>query len=355
MARTRSFALVLPVLMLLAVCPAWQVWANEPAPVPPATAEQVQQTVARALGYMQTESGTWLKTRKCAACHHASLPLWSVLEARRQGYAVDETYVSETVAATLTSPDKLISSKLFNDPAAPPDPRPLGQGVKIATAFLAVAAQSLPALDDGQKQTLRLIAEEIVKKQRDDGSWEFFLTRPPVNDSQVSDHVWLIMALQGEAGTDAPESINAALAKATAWLATAKLTDDTQDKAFKLLLAGRASQPLSERQPAIDELLALQRPDGGWGQKADLPTDAYATGQALYVLALAGYTPERREIQRAIDLLVATQNPEGDWPMASRSTPDGRPGSSTLLTPIECSASAWATLALSRLVPQKKP
>jgi CubicO group peptidase (beta-lactamase class C family) len=37
--------------------------------------------------------------------------------------------------------------------------------------------------------------------------------------------------------------------------------------------------------------------------------------------------------------------------MISRSTPDGSPGSSKLLTPITCAASSWATLALARLAP----
>ena len=57
--------------------------------------------------------------------------------------------------------------------------------------FLAVAAQSLPALKEGQKQSLKLIAEEIVKKQQPDGSWEFFATlrRPPINECQTTDAV----------------------------------------------------------------------------------------------------------------------------------------------------------------------
>ena len=87
-------------------------------------------------------------------------------------------------------------------------------------------------------------------------------------------------------------------------------------------------------QPAIDELLSLQRADGGWAELTDWEADAYATGHVLYVLALAGYTADRPEIKRAVDFLVATQKEDGSWPMKSRSTPDGSPGSSKLLTPI---------------------
>jgi squalene cyclase len=108
-------------------------------------------------------------------------------------------------------------------------------------------------------------------------------------------------------------------------------------------------------QTTIDELLALQRADGGWSQTVpELKSDAFATGQTLFVLSLVGYTAKQPEIKRGIDFLVATQSPDGSWPMLSRSTPDGSPGSSKLLTPIECAASSWATLGLSRLAPREK-
>ena len=119
------------------------------------------------------------------------------------------------------------------------------------------------------------------------------------------------------------------------------------------MLATRAGKPRGEMQTTIDELLAMQRSDSGWSQNAEMASDAYATGQTLYVLSLAGYTAERPEIKRAIDFLVATQKPDGSWPMISRSTPDGSPGSSKLLTPITCAASSWATLGLARLVPKR--
>ena len=220
--------------------------------------------------------------------------------------------------------------------------------------FLAVAARSFPSLEEGQKQGLKLIAEEIVSKQQADGSWEFFagLRRPPINENQASDVAWIILALQGETGPDASESQRVALAKAMAWYEAAKSPGDPQDKALKILVAIGAGKPRAEMQSTIDELAALQRADGGWGQLADLPSDAYSTGQTLYVLALTGHTAERPEIKRAIDFLVATQKPDGSWPMASRSTPDGSPGSAKLLTPITCTAASWATLGLARLVPK---
>ena|SRR5258708_3710096 len=73
--------------------------------------------------------------------------------------------------------------------------------------FLAVGARSLSSLTEGQKQSLKLIAEEIVNKQQADGSWEFFTTlrRPPINESQTTDAAWIIMALEGKQGPTSPK------------------------------------------------------------------------------------------------------------------------------------------------------
>src|SRR6185369_16807524 len=145
----------------------------------------------------------------------------------------------------LGSRDKLLASKIFPNPADKPDPRPQGRGLNMGLPFLAVAAQSLPSLQEGQKQSLKLIAEEIVKKQQSDGSWEFFATlrRPPINENQTTDAAWVIMALEGATGTDEPEAQRKALAKGSAWLNAAKPSDSHQDKVLKVLMAVRSGKP----------------------------------------------------------------------------------------------------------------
>ena len=222
MTRTSSLAVFFVGFCLARLAP-----ADEPAAISPATTEQIHQTVDRAIGYLQTESADWLNTRKCAACHHAPMPLWALGEADRQGYAIDKKYLADKIESLLGSKEKLLSSKIFPNPADAPDPRPQGRGLNMGLPFLAVAARSLPSLEDGQKQSLKLIAEEIVGKQQPDGSWEWFATlrRPPINESQTTDAAWIIMALEGEMGPDAPESQRAALSKAIAWLDAAKPSD----------------------------------------------------------------------------------------------------------------------------------
>lgn len=348
----------LPACVLLGLCLLRPALAREPASIPSATPAQVHQTVDRAIKYLQTESAAWLTKRKCAACHHVPLPLWALSEAAQQGYAIDTKFLEGTTESLLGSKDKLLASRIFPNPADPPDPRPQNRALNMGLPMLAVAARSMPALTDGQKQSLKLIVEEVVKKQQSDGSWEFFATlrRPPINESQTTDVAWIILALESEMGPSASKSEREALSKATAWLDAAQQHSKLhQDKTLKVLVGIRSGKPRRALEATIDELLALQRADGGWSQTVpELKSDAFATGQTLYVLSLAGFTAERTEIQRGIDFLVATQKPDGSWPMTSRSTPNGEPGSAKLLTPITCAAGSWATLALARLVPKKK-
>ena len=118
MARTCLFA-----LFVLGPCLSRPASAEGPTSIPRAKAPQVQQTVERAIGYLQTESAAWLRTRKCAACHHAPMPLWALSEAERQGYTIDKKYLADTIESLLGSRDKLMASKVFPNPADPPDPR----------------------------------------------------------------------------------------------------------------------------------------------------------------------------------------------------------------------------------------
>src|SRR5690348_10397716 len=143
MARASWFAVV-----FLGLCPARLALAGAPASIPPATPQQVQRSVERAIGYLQAESAAWLRTRKCAACHHVPMPLWALGEAERQGYAIDRDFLADTTESLLGSRDKLMASKIFPNPADSSDPRPQSRGLNMGLPFLAVAARSLPSLTE---------------------------------------------------------------------------------------------------------------------------------------------------------------------------------------------------------------
>jgi len=117
-----------------------------------------------------------------------------------------------------------------------------------------------------------------------------------------------------------------------------------------LIVKVQAGEPAPMLQPAIDQFLSRQNSDGGWGQLNDAASDAYATGQALYVLNLAGVKNERAEVQRAVTFLVSTQKEDGSWPMIRRGHPGVTP--SDFVVTITYIGSAWGTLGLLRSVPK---
>src|SRR6185295_16852214 len=66
------------------------------------------------------------------------------------------------------------------------------------------------------------------------------------------------------------------------------------------------------------ELLALQNADGGWAQTRHLASDAYATGQVVYVLRELGMPATDANLMRAVEYLMRTQREDGSWYVANR-------------------------------------
>ena len=102
-------------------------------------------------------------------------------------------------------------------------------------------------------------------------------------------------------------------------------------------------------------ILAQQQPDGAWAQHGGVAADAYATGQALYVLAKSGVAPADPAYQRGIGYLLATQNANGAWRVTSRAPKfqaffnSGFPYGGDQW--ISAWATGWATMALAQAVP----
>src|SRR5262249_13970121 len=83
-----------------------------------------------------------------------------------------------------------------------------------------------------------------------------------------------------------------------------------------------AGADLKEREKAVHVLRASQRPDGGWAQLAWLPSDAYATGQALFALNEAGEIPVTDPAyRRGTAFLLRTQEDDGSWFVSKRAMP----------------------------------
>ena len=131
------------------------------------------------------------------------------------------------------------------------------------------------------------------------------------------------------------------------WLVETKTDDDPQSIALRLVLWQRLGRPASEWEPLVQRIRERQNADGGWSQTPEMPSDAWATGQALYALAHAGLKSDDPAVERAQAFLIKTQRDDGSWPMTSRPTKPGGEGSKSLI-PITGAGSAWAVMGLVR-------
>lgn len=319
------------------------------APAATSAQQQTRHAVERGLAFLEKDVAKWRKEHECSTCHHGTMTVWAYAEAKRQGYAVDAETVAETV--------QWAKQRFMERIDKPRDPRPGWKMVSTPAIYLALMAQFVDKQEAVTADELNRIAGHLVRHQEADGSWAWS-SAPPINRPPPffeSDEVatrWAYMALRPHVPADPTESSGArdSRKKAATWLGQTKPADTTQAAALRLLMKVRDGESTKAARPEFAHLLKRQNKDGGWGQLEDLPSDAYGTGQALYVLNLAGVKNDREEIERGLAFLVANQQEDGSWPMKSRAHPGATPYKNPV--PITYFGSVWAMLGLMRSVPQ---
>jgi hypothetical protein len=343
------FQLRICVRPLLALCVLAVSAGSGRSEPPTGTPEQGRKAVERGLDFLQKDAVKWRKDRGCSTCHHGTMTVWVLSEAKSQGYDV--------AAETLTDTVKWTKDRLLERIDLPRDTRPGWSMVSTPALYLSVMALSLPKQDAVSVDELKRIAGHLLRHQEGDGSWAWSSAPdknrpPPFFESDEVATLLGYLALGPQVPTDPNEKseVRDARERAAAWLAKSKPTDTTQAAALWLLVKVQAGEPTTTLQAEIDRFLDRQNEDGGWSQLKGGASDAYATGQALYVLSLAGVKSDREEVRRAVAFLVDGQKEDGSWPMARR----GHPGVtlSDNVVPITYFGSAWATLGLLRCAPR---
>lgn len=304
--------------------------------------------IARGIGFLQQDVTKWKAEKKCANCHHGAMTLWALNEARRQKYVVDASGLEEIARWTKGG---------LGGIEKPRDPRPGSNMVNTLALYLSVMAENQPDLNTLSALEQKQIAGHVSRYLEKDGAALTPATLspprpqngpPPVFESREVLTLLAVLAMRSGDPKEDPFVLDAC-AKATAWLSETPQGDDQQAKALRLLVAVQDRKPQKEIRAAIEALLKRQNTDGGWGQLRSLPSDAYATGQTLYILSLAGADRRRSEIQRAVSFLVTNQREDGSWPMKSRAQPGATPFTNPV--PITHIGSSWAVLGLVRSVP----
>src|SRR5262249_4629730 len=114
--------------------------AEEPAPKnsPRATPRQGRQAAERGLAFLEKDAAAWRKERQCATCHHGTMTVWALAEAKSHGYPV----APETLAETATW-----AKERIKDIDKPRDTRPGWSMVNTPAVYLAGMARAVPEQD----------------------------------------------------------------------------------------------------------------------------------------------------------------------------------------------------------------
>ena len=158
----------------------------------------------------------------------------------------------------------------------------------------------------------------VVAAQAPDGAWPQLSSRAPLSESAITRTMLSLQALKTYGWPARQVEFDERVARARGWLMTAKpLTIVEQaDRLLGLFLAGAPKTAVAS---AAKQLLAEQRPDGGWAQVRTLESDAYGTAAAMVALVKTGsLTASSQPWQRAKAFLLNTQFPDGSWYVASR-------------------------------------
>jgi squalene-hopene/tetraprenyl-beta-curcumene cyclase len=303
--------------------------------------QPAQTAIERGLAFLVKDAVTWRKERNCVTCHHGTMTIWALSEAKSQGYPVTAEILSDMVQWT--------KDRFAPRASGPPASQP---GVaSVPQIYLGTMSQNLPILS---RDEINRVAMHLAARQQEDGAWELPPPPngpPPTWESRETMALWALLAWEPYVPADTQEAAaaRASREKTVAWLTKITPSDTVQSLTLRLLLDARRGAPAEQVQLAIDRILKRQDADGGWHQADDLHSDAYATGQALYALSFAGVIGDRPEIQRAVSFLAATQRDDGSWPMESRGHPGVKPYANQV--PITYFGSAWAVLGLVRYVP----
>ena len=279
--------------------------------------------VERALPLLQKTDAVFLKKSGCVSCHNNTLTAMTVAAARSAGVRVDD----QTARAQLTSIVTFVDA--WRERALQ------GLGIPGDADTISYILLGLAAEQHAPDAATDAMARYLRSRQRPDGHWSIIAHRPPseASDIQVTAASMRSLQLYGPRADRA--GYRKAAESAAAWLSKAQ-PECNEDRAFQLLGLTWARAGRRAIQTAARALLAEQRPDGGWSQLRSLPSDAYATGQALVALkesgALAPSDPAYTEgcavsVEHAIrGRLVAREEPRDRAAAVVRHRVSSRPG-----------------------------
>jgi ankyrin repeat protein len=310
----------------------------------------IQSAIQSSLPLIQRADANFVPKAACVSCHNNSFAAMAVGTARKSGFQVDEKTAAQQVKANVFGLEKLrdyLHQGFF---------APVGD---VFGPF--VLSDILIGLDaEHYKPDLNTdaVAMYLKSHQSPDGQWVYPVadTRPPICSEYIEQTAVSMRALQLYAPKADKAAYDQAIQLAAAWIAKAQSTNN-EDRSARLLGLAWAGKDRDATQKAMRELLARQRPDGGWSDLDSMESSAYATGRSLFALQTADLPVSDAAYQRAVKFLLSTQQEDGSWYVKTRAMAfqpyfdAGFPHGFDQW--ISAAGTSWATMALSQASPAR--
>lgn len=325
------------------------------------TANSVESATRLGLARVKQAASDWETHKTCFSCHHQTLPMLAAVEGDLVGFPLEKAWLKSQADTTL---------KYFQERIDDMDDGGHVPGGAATTGFglWALQLDHRPSDKTTTSMVSYLLQIQGVSRLRDDkkgapppeardGHWQASCRRAPMQASLIGDTVLVLMGLKNYAAPEQVAQADAARVKAEQWLAKAPLRDQ-QDRLWRLWGLHHLGGGEALKSRTLAAIFAEQRDDGGWAETKERLSDAYSTGQTLFMLLKTGTPADHPAILRARDYLLKTQHADGSWLAESHVKNKAQPyfengdphGEHQFLS---TAATAWATAGLAQLLPLK--
>jgi squalene-hopene/tetraprenyl-beta-curcumene cyclase len=306
-------------LLFLALAHAAEPMAKaKPKPPPVKADEPIAKTVSmdKAISFLDTVAAEWTTGRKCGTCH-TNVPY----------------LIARPALTTQSSDEEKLVRTFFEERVKNWDRGEKGDKPRWDTEVVVTGA-TLAFHDAATTKKLHPLTKTALdrmwKIQQKNGAWNWLKCDwPPLEHDDYYGAVFAAVAVGLAPNEYAKgESAKTGLAKLKEYLSKTP-APSLHHKAW-LLWGSKLHEGLmseEEQKKTINELLALQRKDGGWslpslgdwkgndGRKNDTEaeSDGYGTGMVVVILRKAGVKSDDGAITRAVQWLKANQRNSGRW------------------------------------------
>ncbi|HUA58428.1 MAG TPA: ankyrin repeat domain-containing protein [Verrucomicrobiae bacterium] len=311
----------------------------------------IQAAIQGSLPLIQRADANFIPKAACVSCHNNSFAAMAVVAARKSGFRVDEATAAQqgkaNVFGLVALRDLLHQGNM------------VGVGDFFAPFILGNILIGLDAEHYKPDLSTDAAAMFLKSRQSPDGQWAYASgdPRPPICSNYIGQTAVTMRALQLYAPKTDRAAYDRSIQLAAAWLAAAQ-SSNNEDRSTRLMGLAWANANKDATRKAMQELLAKQRPDGGWSDLDSMESSPFATGRALYALQTAGLPASDAAFERAVQFLLKSQLEDGSWYVKTRALAlqpyfdAGFPHGFDQF--ISAAATSWATYALAQAA-QSRP